>query len=66
MKIIFAILFLGASSLISKNNTSSLENNSTDVTRLEIKIPAKKKAKVKFRKTMLAFEANYEIEKTYS
>jgi len=66
MKILLAILFLSASSLVSDNNTSSVENTSTEVTRFEVKIPKKKKTKIKFRKTMLAFESNTTVKETYA
>jgi len=65
MKILLAFLFLSVSSLVLENNPN-VENTTNELTRLEVKIPVKKKAKVKFRKTMLAFESNATIVKTYS
>ncbi len=65
MKTLFLVIFLGISGLVL-GNTKSVDSQFLDYEKLEIKIPAKKKAKMKQAKTMIAYEFYYTIDWLYN
>jgi len=65
MKTIFVTLFLGICSM-AFGKSAIVENDFLDSKKLEIKIPVKKKAKMKQPKTMIAYEYYYTVDWLYA
>jgi len=66
MKTLLIVTFLSVGSFLTNNNTNTEVETVASNYKIEIKVPAKKKAKMKQRKTMIAFESsNYTINKHY-
>jgi len=66
MKTLVVIIFFSIVGSLVSDNTKTEGETSISSRTIEIKIPAKKKAKMKRKKTMIAFESNYIVDKIYA